>query len=141
MGTLRVTIRAAQTNNKSVVPANILIHKMPTITFDKMLQLTRKQADHVGFRAFRRCTLNLARPAKYLSEVAQTSVADFELDFDEAPGGFPDQLLRLPLLPDNVLQRRHSSALLQHAREMERLSTANSASISIEILSARCART
>jgi hypothetical protein len=44
-----MTIRAAQTNNKSVVAANIVIHKTPTITFDKMLQLTCKQVDHLGF--------------------------------------------------------------------------------------------
>jgi hypothetical protein len=54
-----VTIQAAQTNNKSVSAANIVIHKTPTITFAKMLQLTRKQVDHLGF-AFRHCTLNLA---------------------------------------------------------------------------------
>ena len=47
-----MTIRAAQTNNKSVVATNIVIYKTPTITFDKMLQLTCKQADHLGF-AFR----------------------------------------------------------------------------------------
>ena len=61
------------------------------------------------------------RPPKYMSEMARTSVADFERDFDEAVGCFADQLLRLQhALPGHELQWRHPSGLLEHAREMKR---------------------
>jgi hypothetical protein len=61
------------------------------------------------------------RPPKYLSEMAWTSVADFERDFDEAAGGFADQLLSLQHpLSGHELQRRYPRGLLEHAREMER---------------------
>jgi hypothetical protein len=53
------------------------------------------------------CGSHAHRPPKYLSEMARTSVADFERDFDEAVGGFSDQLLRLQhALSDHELKRR-----------------------------------
>ena len=53
-------------------------------------------------------TLRIMWHRKNLSEMAWTSVADFERDFDEAAGGFPDQLLSLQhALSDPELQRRH----------------------------------
>jgi hypothetical protein len=56
-------------------------------------------------------------PPKYLSEMAWTSVADFERDFDQAAGCFADQLLSLPhALSDHELQRRYPRGLLEHAR-------------------------
>jgi hypothetical protein len=52
--------------------------------------------------------------------MARARVADFERDFDEAAGGFADQLLSLQhALSDHELQRRHPRGLLEHAGEME----------------------
>ena len=51
--------------------------------------------------------------------MARARVADFERDFDEAAGGFADQLLSLQhALSDHELQRRHPRGLLEHAGEM-----------------------
>jgi hypothetical protein len=96
-------------------------------------------------RARERCGFASApadRSPKHLSETARTGVAHFECDLDETARCFPDQFLRLQhALSGYELQRRDPGGLLEHAREMEGLSSANSASFSIEMLSARCART
>ena len=82
------------------------------------------------------------RPPKDLREMARIRVADFERDFDEAAGGFPDQLLCLQhALADHELMRRLPMACLNTREKWNVLSSANSASVSMEMLSARCART
>jgi hypothetical protein len=48
--------------------------------------------------------------------MAWTSVADFECDFDEAAGGFANQLLSLQhAFSGHELQRRYPRGLLEHA--------------------------
>jgi hypothetical protein len=52
--------------------------------------------------------------------MAWISVADFERDFDEAAGGFPNQSACLQhALSDHELQWRYPRGLLEHAAEME----------------------
>ena len=74
--------------------------------------------------------------------MTRTGVADFKTDFDETPGRFADQPLRFKdPFPRHEVKRCNSCACLSTRQKRRGLSSANSASISIEILSAKCAWT